>query len=467
MEYADFLKTKQIAFYASGFDYPVENINTKLFDWQKDIVHWAVKKGKAALFEDCGLGKTPQQLEYARIVYEHTNKDVLIVAPLAVAQQTKREGQKFGIEVNVARSQNEVKRGINVTNYEMLEHFSAAAFSGIVLDESSILKHQSSKTRQYLTDTWKLQYQLACTATPAPNDFMELGNHSDFFGIMTQPEMLSTFFVHDGGDTAKWRLKGHAEDKFWEWIASWACVLQNPSDLGYKQDGFKLPELKIHEHIVKAENMTDGNGQFVFISDVIKQTLNDRRSARRNSIDGRTDEAAKIAYEALRGGRQVLIWCDLNMESELLKNKIDGSVEVRGSDSNDYKTESMLGFSSGGVKCLISKPSICGWGMNWQNCSDMIFVGLSDSFEAYYQAVRRCWRFGQKNPVNVHIVISENEGAVKQNIERKQKDAQRLMNELVEHTKRILYGDIRSTVRISESYNAFEKLILPEWLRSA
>jgi len=467
MEYADFLKTKQMAFHESGFDYPVEKINAKLFDWQKDIVHWAIKKGKAALFEDCGLGKTPQQLEYARIVHERTNKDVLIVAPLAVSQQTKREGQKFCIDVNIARSQIEVKRGINVTNYEILEHFDAAAFSGIVLDESSILKHQSSKTRQYLTDTWKMQYQLACTATPAPNDFMELGNHSDFFGIMTQPEMLSTFFVHDGGDTAKWRLKGHAEDKFWEWIASWACVLQNPSDLGYEQDGFELPELKIHEHIVKAENMTDGNGQFVFISDVIKQTLNDRRAARRNSIDGRTDEAAKIAYEALRGGRQVLIWCDLNTESELLAKKIDGSVEVRGSDSSDYKTESMLGFSSGDVKCLISKPSICGWGMNWQNCADMIFVGLSDSFEAYYQAVRRCWRFGQKNPVNVHIVISENEGAVKQNIERKQKDAQRLMDELVEHTKKILYGDIRNTVRISESYNAFEKIILPEWLRSA
>lgn len=458
-DYHEFLKTKQFATESCGFE--PTSVNPKLFDWQSDIVRWSLKKGKACIFADCGLGKTPMQLQWAQQVTEHTGKPVLILAPLAVAQQTKREGQKFGVSVNVCRKQHDVIDGANITNYEMIEHFDAESFSGIVLDESSILKHSTSKTRKLLTDMFRnTPYKLCCTATPAPNDFMELGTHSEFLGIMTQPEMLSTFFVHDGGDTSKWRLKGHAEDKFFEWVASWACCLTSPADLGYEQDGYDLPPLNVHEIVVESENLIDEAGQSMLFADTT-QTLNERRAARRDSMTCRVQAAADIANGT---NEQVLVWCDLNAESESLTKAISGAVEVKGAHNLAYKENAMNGFTDGENRVLVSKPSIAGWGMNWQQCSKMIFVGLSDSFEAYYQAVRRCWRFGQENPVDVYIVVSDAEGAVKMNIERKQKDAERMTAELVKHTKTILAAEIHQTARISESYITIEKMEVPEWL---
>lgn len=458
-DYHEFLKTKQFTTESCGFE--PTSINPKLFEWQSDIVRWSLKKGKACIFADCGLGKTPMQLQWAQQVADHTNKPVLILAPLAVAQQTKREGQKFGVEVNVCRKQHDVIGGVNITNYEMIEHFAPESFSGIVLDESSILKHSTSKTRKLLTDMFRnTPYKLCCTATPAPNDFMELGTHSEFLGIMTQPEMLSTFFVHDGGDTSKWRLKGHAEDKFFEWVASWACCLTSPADLDYEQDGYDLPPLNVHEIVVESDNLVDEDGQAMMFADTT-QTLNERRAARRDSMTDRVQAAADIANGT---NEQVLVWCDLNAESESLTKAIEGAVEVKGAHNLAYKENAMNGFTDGENRVLVSKPSIAGWGMNWQQCSKMIFVGLSDSFEAYYQAVRRCWRFGQEKPVDVYIVISDAEGAVKMNIERKQKDAERMTAELVKHTKTILSAEIHQTARISESYITVEKMEVPEWL---
>jgi len=460
--YQDFLKHKKLTTECSGFDVDIKNLNDNAFDWQKDVIKWALKKGKAALFEDCGLGKTLQQLIWADEVSKYTNKPVLILAPLAVANQTQKEGDKFGILVNICRDQEDVRDGVNITNYDIVHKFDANIFSGIVLDESSILKHHSSKTRAYLTESFKhTPYKLCCTATPAPNDFMELGNHSEFLGIMTMPEMLSTFFLHDGGDTAKWRLKGHAEQKFFEWIASWACCMTSPADLGYDGNDYQLPELNVQEHIVKSHELVDRDGQCLLVASV-SQNLMERRQARRGSINDRTQKAADIANAY---GGQTLVWCDLNDESALLSRLINNSVEVKGGDNPNHKTNVMMGFSDGSVKCLVSKPSIAGWGMNWQNCDNMIFVGLSDSFESYYQAVRRCWRFGQTKPVNVHIVISDAEGAVKHNIERKQRDAQRMTEELVKYTRSILAADIRSTTKISEGYFAFDNIKLPKWLK--
>lgn len=462
MTYEELLAKKRIECKNSGFSIDKSLLNPSLFDWQKDIDAWALKKGKAALFEDCGLGKTIQQLDFANQICKQENTNAIIFSPLSVAQQTKAEGAKFGISVNIIENQADIKKGVNITNYEKMEKFDFSKFGGVILDESSILKHQGSKTRQYLTDTFRnTPYRLCCTATPAPNDFMEIGNHSEFLGIMSQTEMLATFFVHDGGDTAKWRLKGHAEDKFWEWIASWACVLQNPADLGYDGTCYKLPELKIYEHIIKSNDIEDADGQFMFFAET-KQSLSERRQARKSSLDDRVKCAAEIANGI---DSQVLVWCDLNAESELLSKSINGAVEVKGADKSEHKINSMLGFSSGNVRALVSKPSIAGWGMNWQNCNNMLFVGLSDSFEAYYQAVRRCWRFGQTKPVNVHLVISEAEGAVMTNIKRKKTDAQRMTQELVKHTQKILQADIRQTTRISESYIACDEMILPEWLR--
>lgn len=460
MDYKEFLEKKKISVAYTGFEVDKELLNKALFPYQKDILYWALRKGKAALFEDCGLGKSIQQLEWANQVCRHTNGNVLILAPLAVAAQTVREGQKFGIEVNICKSQADVVPGINITNYEMLEHFVCSTFSGVVLDESSILKHFESKTRTLIIENFNnTPYKLACTATPAPNDFMELGNHSEFLNVMSRTEMLSTFFVHDGGETAKWRLKGHAEDKFWEWIASWAVVLTKPSDLGYEDDSFILPPLEMFEHVVKSP-VAQNDGQLCFVPEMA-QTLLDRRQARKESLESRVSKAVELANS---NDEQWLIWCDLNAESEALTKGIHGAVEVKGSDSNEHKTNSMLEFAQGKIRVLVSKPSIAGFGMNWQNCNNMIFVGLSDSYEAFYQAVRRCWRFGQTKQVNAHIVISEREGAVKSNIERKEADSKRMSDEMVRHTQKILESEIHATKRISTEYVADKQMIIPKWL---
>lgn len=459
MNYQDFLKSKEIKTDSCGFE--PQSTNNLLFDWQNDIVRWALMKGRACIFADCGLGKTAMQLQWAHEVSEHEHKPVLILAPLAVAAQTKREGVKFGVDVNICRTQSDVTGGVNITNYEMVEHFDADCFCGVVLDESSILKDATSATRKLLTDMFgHTPYKLCCTATPSPNDFMELGTHAHFLGIMTQPEMLSTFFCHDGGNTSKWRLKGHAESKFFEWVASWACCLTNPSDIGYDGSNFQLPELIIHEIVVKSDELIDNDGQMLMFAETT-QTLNERRAARRNSLTARVEQAAEIANNT---AEQVLVWCDLNAESEALTAAINGAVEVKGSQPTAYKENAMNGFTSGENRVLVSKPSIAGWGMNWQQCNQMIFVGLSDSFEAYYQAVRRCWRFGQTKPVDVYIITSDAEGCVKANIERKQRDAERMTTELVKFTKDILTAEIHHTVRMSESYITCERMNVPEWL---
>ena len=459
MNYEDFLKSKEIRYDSCGFE--PETDNPKLFQWQSDIVRWALMKGRSAIFADCGLGKTPMQLQWAAEVSRHEGKPVLICAPLAVAKQTQREGVKFDVPVTVCRKGVDVKPGVNVTNYEMLEHFDAEVFAGVVLDESSILKDASSSTRKMLTEKFRnTPFKLCCTATPSPNDFMELGTHSDFLGVMNQPEMLATFFCHDGGNTSKWRLKGHAEAKFFEWVASWACCITNPADLGYDGSDFVLPELEIEEIVTKTKDMANREGQYVLFAETAL-SLNERREARRNSLDDRVEAAAEIANGT---DDQVLVWCDLNAESEALAEAINGAVEVRGSQTPDFKENAMNGFTDGVNRVLVSKPSIAGWGMNWQQCNTMIFVGLSDSFEAYYQAVRRCWRFGQKRPVKVYIIISEAEGCVKQNIERKQADAQRMTKELVKFTKDILSAEIRHTSRMIENYITVERMEMPAWI---
>lgn len=462
--YIDFLKNKQITAQSSGFDVDVNNLNSGLFDWQRDVVRWALKKGRCALFEDCGLGKTIQQLVWCEQVCNHTKMPILIIAPLAVTMQTKAEGDKFGISVNICRTQEDVVPGINITNYEMIEHFDASAFSGVVLDESSILKHQSSKTRARLQDMFvNTPYKLCATATPAPNDYMELGNHSEFLGVMSHSEMLATFFVHDGADTQKWRLKGHARTVFFEWISSWACCMNTPEDLGYDGALYTIPDLEVIEHEIESKIIEKDDGQLALMSPVA-QTLNERRRGRRDSLEDRCRLAADIANST---DDQYIIWCDLNSESALLSELIWDSVEVKGSDTSEHKTKSMIGFADKNVRALVSKPSIAGWGMNWQNCNNVIFVGLSDSFESYYQAIRRCWRFGQERPVKAHIIISEAEGAVKANIERKQKDAKNMTDELIKFTKDILAADIRSTTRITETYYATNRMEVPTWLISA
>lgn len=450
MNYDDFLKTKASAVPCCGFSFDKEEMSSCLFEWQKDIVCWALKKGKAALFEDCGLGKTIQQLEWCRIVSNKTGKPCLILAPLAVSRQTKSEGSKFGYTVNICREQNQIQPGINITNYEILDHFDLSVFSGIVLDESSILKHYSSKMRnQIISECEGIKYKLSCTATPAPNDYMELGNQAEFLGVMKRSEMLATFFVHDGGQTSKWRLKGHAQHDFWQWLSGWAVVLTTPSDLGYNCIGYDLPPLNI-EYVTVPSDLP------------IASTLSERRNARRKSLKQRCQKAAEL-IDTDRNA-QWLIWCDLNDEADYLNECITFSKEVRGSDNPIRKENTLSAFSMGFCRKLITKPSIAGFGLNWQSCHNMIFVGLSDSYEMMYQAIRRCWRFGQRSKVNVYIVTSEAEGAVRENIQRKEQQCKAMITEMVSHTKEILAEDIRATFRMTEPYIPTVTMITPEWL---
>lgn len=449
MEYLDFLASKRFVLESSGFDVDRNELNSMLYDFQKDIVRWALKKGKACIFADCGLGKTPMQLSWAHQVNKHTDMPVLILAPLAVAEQTKREADKFGYTALVVKEQSECINGINITNYEKLDHFVASEFVGIVLDESSILKSFSGKVRNEIIENFHdVPYKLACTATPAPNDYMELGNHAEFCGVMTRSEMLSMFFVHDGGQTSKWRLKGHAQDVFWQWLASFSVFIDNPRNLGYEADGYNLPMLNIHEICVDGEPTNN------------TLSLSERREARRESLNSRCEYAASLANN---NDDQWLIWCDLNSESELLASLIPDAVEVKGSDKDAHRTDAMLGFSTGKYRALVTKPSIAGFGMNWQNCNKMIFTGLSDSFEQFYQAVRRCWRFGQDEHVDVFIIISAKEGCVKENIERKQNDFTFMQHEMTTYTKEITKKELKSTCRISTPYEAKKEMILPNW----
>lgn len=435
-----------------GFDIDKATLNPQLYDFQKDIVRWALAKGRACIFADCGLGKTAMQLSWSYQVTKHLGPDakVLILAPLSVCEQTKREGTKFNYQVNICESQDDVIPGINITNYEKLDKFIASSFDAVVLDESSILKSFTGKVRTSIINNFmNVPYKLACTATPAPNDYMELGNHAEFCGVMTRAEMLSMFFVHDGGETSKWRLKGHAEDVFWQWMASWCVFIDNPRNLGYEISGFDLPRLHINEIIVDGDEPTREN-----------LSLLERRQARKDSLIARCEKAAKLVNSS---NEQWLVWCDLNDESHKLHELINESIEVQGSDKDDHKTSSMLNFSTGDIKCLVTKPKIAGFGMNWQNCHNMIFTGLSDSYEAYYQALRRCWRFGQTKEVNVYIIISAKEGCVKQNIERKQTDFLKMQKEMTELTKEITKKELKKTCRLSTPYEPTVSMILPNW----
>jgi hypothetical protein len=438
MTYQEFLESKQIRSLPTGFDVSRGSLNPRLFDFQRDIVSWASRRGRAAVFADCGLGKTPMQLEWARLVSERTDKPVLIFAPLAVAEQTAREGDKFNIVVAVSERQEDIPDDLYqvVTNYEKLAHYAnPKQFSGVILDESSILKALDGKTRKALT-AWsrEIPYRLCCTATPAPNDYMELGNHAEFLGIMTATEMLSMFFVHDGGDTSKWRLKRHAREAFWKWVASWAVAICKPSDLGYGDGAFVLPELSIHQITVPGA-IPDG-----CLFPVEASTLRERQEARKASLNERVTLCAELVNQS---SEQWLIWCNLNSESCALNDAIPDAVEITGSDTPAFKKSNMLAFTTGEVRALVTKPTIAGYGMNWQHCAHVAFVGLSDSYEQFYQAIRRCWRFGQTREVNCYVITSETEGAVVRNIERKEKQAQHLMEGMVRHMKDEMTKNIR------------------------
>ena len=442
MDYSEFISSKHRLAPISGVA-NVPDLNPSLFGYQADIVAWALRRGRAAIFADCGMGKTLMQLEWARVVSEQ-HGNVLILTPLAVGHQTEAEAARFGIAAKVSRD-GTLHSGITIANYEILHKFDCTALAGVVLDESSIIKAYDGKTRTQIIDTFsRTPFKLACTATPAPNDNVELGNHAEFLGVMSRVEMLATYFCHDGGDTSVWRLKGHAETDFWRWLCSWAVNLRKPSDLGYSDDGFAIPPMKMHLHTVDSGITADGQ---LFASEAL--TLADQRQARKATLSKRVAEVAAM----VNGSSELwLVWCELNAEGDALEDAIEGAVQVAGADSDDKKAEKMLGFSSGKYRVLITKPSIAGFGMNWQHCANVAFVGITHSYEQWYQAVRRCWRYGQTLQVNCHIVTSDSEMAVFRNLQRKGKEASKMSDEMVQHTS--VFSDVHApTKRGGDNYS--------------
>jgi hypothetical protein len=461
MEYSNFLENKFARHKETGFLVGLDDINHLLFDWQKELVRLSLYRGKSAIFAGCGLGKTAMQIEWADHVFRKTGAPVLILAPLAVSLQTIREGKKFKKKVNICKDYRDVLSGVNVTNYEKLDRFDSSVFSGVVLDESSILKSLNGKTRNKIIDLFiNTPYKLCCTATPSPNDYTELGNTSEFLGIMSMSEMLSMFFINDSGDTtANWRLKGHVKNNlFWEWVSSWSVMLQSPDDIGFDGGQFILPPLEIIDIVVPYTGVK--NTLFVETA----KTLSERRQARKDSLKDRVF----VAADMINSSEEIWIaWCNLNVESEALRNSINNAVEIKGSDTNAHKEKTMLDFVDGKIKCLVTKPQMFGFGMNFQVCHNMVFVGLSDSFEQYYQAVRRCWRFGQHKTVNAYIVTGEREGSVADNIKRKESDMSNMFDGMIGHMKSIMKKDLSHTRRRSTPYNPKTKLSLPSFLESA
>jgi len=413
-EYNEFLKKKQKVHIMSGFDIDDNQLNSNMFDFQKFIVKRSLKAGKYAIFADCGLGKTLMQLEWANQVCKYTNGKVLILAPLAVVGQTMQEGSKFGIDMS----------NIDVQNYEQIDNIDCTIYSGIVLDESSILKNFEGATKKLIIDNFKrTPYKLACTATPSPNDPMELGNHSEFLDVMSRNEMLAMYFVHDGGETAKWRLKGHAIKLFYQFIGTWAIMLNKPQDIGFEMTGYDLPKLNIYENQITTPKR--GNGQL--FNDAIISATNFNSELRLTKLE-RLDEVVKIINE--KPDENFIIWIKQNEEGELLKKLLPDAIEVKGSDSNEWKKEKLLGFANNEFRILITKTKIASFGMNYQNCRNQVFASLDFSFEGLYQAMRRSYRFGQKNEVHIYLITTDTMANVKQAIDTKQKQFEIMQDEM-------------------------------------
>jgi hypothetical protein len=458
--YLEFLARKKIIDPMTGMA-DVGQLPAFLFPHQRDIVSWALRRGRSAIFAGTGLGKTAMELVWGEKVSAHTRMPVLIFAPLAVSQQHIREASKFGLSASIVKDQSEVAAGVNVTNYQKIGHFDLNTFGGVVLDESSILKSVDGHYRTRLIEECaRIPFRLAATATPAPNDFMELGNHAEFLGVMSYTDMLATFFIHDGGDTQKWRLKGHAENEFWKWMASWAVMLRKPSDLGYPNDGYDLPPLVQNQHVVGVDYAPSLETGLLFPMEA--RSLSERISARRDTVD----ERVRMAAEITPADRPFVWWCNLNTEAEALAKAIPGAVNLTGSDSDDVKERKLLDFSDGSIRVLVTKASLTGFGMNWQHCADTGFVGLNDSFEQVFQAVRRFWRFGQTKPVSVHFIAAETEGAVVANLKRKEADAERMAAAMVHHMADLSSATVRGMVRDRPDYNPTQPVIIPDFVRS-
>lgn len=418
-EYQNFIEAKKKTVSSSGIEIDQKELNNSMFPFQKFIVQRALKRGKYSIFADCGLGKTLMQLEWARVVSEKTQKPVLVLAPLAVTGQTIKEGEKFGIEINRVNECGMIK----ISNYEQLENIDVSEFYGVVLDESSILKNFEGATKNLITQKFKqTPYKLACTATPSPNDPMELGTHCEFLDVMTRNEMLATYFVHDGGETAKWRIKGHAINDFYNFVGTWGIMLSKPSDIGFSSSGYDLPELNLIEKQVKTEKRDNGQ----LFNDVAISATNFNQELRLTRVE-RIEQVAEIVNNS---NENFIIWVKQNEEADAIKKLIPEAVEVRGSDSPEYKESKLLGFANNEFRVLLTKTKIAQYGLNYQNCRNQVFASLDFSFEGLYQSIRRSYRFGQKNEVNIYMITTDTMTNVVESINKKQKQFKEMQDQM-------------------------------------
>lgn len=466
-DYEAFIAGKGVQAAPVGFTVDGSRFPSSMKGFQSAITDWSLRRGRAALFEGTGLGKTLQELTWASEVAHETSHPVIVFTPLAVAEQTVREAEKFGIDgVAYAASQADIRTRIVVTNYDRAHLFDFSRFGGVVFDESSIFKAADGKTRQHLTaEAQVIPYRLPATATPAPNDWTEIGQHAELLGVMTAKEMLSMFFVHDGAARAEgggdgWRLKKHAAQAFWAWMASWCVMIRSPADLGFDEPGYILPPLHRHQVTVPGSDGPPPGALFAMEAG----TMQERLAARRNSLPQRTGAASEIVNA--RPERPWLVWCNLNDEADAMVKMIPGAVQIAGADSREEKVRKMLAYSNGEIQCLITKPSIAGFGMNWQHCADMAFVGLNDSFEQLYQSIRRCWRFGQASEVNAYLIASEAEGQVVANLERKERDYEAMQDAMAFHMRDLTRQQIRGG-RVASSSIATKPMELPAWMNAA
>lgn len=463
-DYATFLRAKEQLGEDAGFE-PIW-LHPDLFPFQAALTEWAIRKGRGGIFADCGLGKTPMQLVWAQNVLEHTNRPVLILTPLAVAQQTVREAEKFGIKaIRASRSEpvREVFPVILVTNYEKLHHYNPRDFAGVVCDESSAIKGFDGKRRAAVTEFLRtIPYRLLCTATAAPNDYTELGTSSEALGQLGLVDMLTRFFKNDQNNVAmkrswagrmgggvgppKWRFKGHAQEPFWRWVCSWARACRRPSDLGFSDAGFALPPLIENEHIVKARTLAPG-----MLFPMAAQGLREEREERRRTLRERCERVAELVDD----GQSAVVWCHLNPEGDLLAELIPDARQIAGRHSDEEKEEAYEAFSAGQLRVLVIKPKIGAFGLNWQHCAHVVTFA-SHSYEQYYQAVRRCWRFGQTRPVTVDLVATEGEAGIRENLRRKSAAADRMFTELVAH--------MNDALRIERGVDYQVETEVPAWL---
>lgn len=458
-DYQSFLLSKQFTAPRTGFDILPSDLPAAMSAWQRIIARWSIRRGRAGIFLDTGLGKTFQQLVAGDAVCKQTGGNFLILCPLAVSRQTVLEAAKFGITtpVNIASCQDFSQPGITVTNYEKLHKFNPDSFIGVALDEGSILKSIDGKTRNSLIEGFQsVPFRFVYTATPSPNDLTEIGSYAEFLGIMSRAEMLAMFFTHDGRDTSKWRLRRHAEKDFFKWMSSWAVMLRKPSDLGFNDPGYDLPPIKFHEHIVTDNHIPKG-----YLFQMEAKTLGEQRESRRNTITERVGVCSDLVNN---DPSHWIVWCNLNDESKSAKNAITGAVEITGSMRDHEKELALIQFSEQKSRVIVTKPDIAGFGLNWQHCHNMAFLGLSHSYEQFYQAVRRSYRFGQKKPVNVHLIISDRDGEVLNSIKRKQMESDRLTEGMVAEMAEFSRAEFVEASRTVTEYKPQKRMDLPSWM---